>query len=205
MHKMLLELPDRLETERLIIRPYQAGDGSAYYRLAQNNKAHLLPFEEGNPALAIQTEKDAEILMREFHAEWVCRNVFFVGGWEKATGTLVVQLVISVTHWDWRQFEIGYFVDKDHEGQGFVSEGVRAMLYFAFECLGAQRVSAGCNDTNVRSQHVIERSGFTREAHIRQSRCHIRCEDGTFSGDYHYGMLRAEYDRLPKPELVCQP
>ena len=28
MHKMLLDIPDRIETERLYMRPYQAGDGA---------------------------------------------------------------------------------------------------------------------------------------------------------------------------------
>jgi RimJ/RimL family protein N-acetyltransferase len=196
MHKMLLDLPSQFETERLILRPYQAGDGAAYYQLAQNNKAHLLPYEAGNPALSINNQESAEILVREFHAEWVSRSIFFVGGWEKATGELVVQIVVMVHKWDTSEFEIGFFVDKDHEGRGFVSEGARAMLRFAFECLGARRVSAGCNDTNLRSQRVLERCGFVREAHIRQNKPHIKRADGTASGDFLYGMLREEFNQL---------
>jgi RimJ/RimL family protein N-acetyltransferase len=196
MHKMLLDLPTRLETERLILRPYQAGDGPAYYQLAQNNKTHLLPYEAGNPALSIHAVEDAEILVRELHAEWVARSIFFVGGWEKATGDLVVQVVVMVHKWETSEFEIGFFVDKDHEGMSFVTEGTRAMLRFAFECLEARRVSAGCNDTNLRSQRVLERCGFVREAHIRQNKPHIKRPDGTASGDYLYGMLREEFERL---------
>lgn len=196
MHKLLLDLPAQFETERLILRPYQAGDGAAYYTLAMNNKDHLLPFELGNPALNIQTLEDAEILVRQFALDWAARTIFFVGGWEKATDELVVQIVVMVVNWDIPEFEIGFFVDKDHEGKGFVTEGSRAMLRFAFDCLGAHRVSAGCNDTNLRSQHVIERLGLIREAHYRQNRPQVKLADGTFSGDYHYGMLRSEYDKL---------
>lgn len=196
MHKMLIDLPAQIETERLILRPYQAGDGADYYALALNNRTHLLPFEMGNPALSINTGEDAEILVRQFAIDWMARNIFFVGGWEKATGELVVQIVLSVVNWYLPEFELGFFVDKDHEGKGFVTEGSTAMLRFAFESLGAHRVSAGCNDTNVRSQRVIERLGFTREAHIRQNKHHIKLADGTFSGDYHYGMLREEYNQI---------
>jgi RimJ/RimL family protein N-acetyltransferase len=196
MHKMLLDLPPQVETERLILRPYRAGDGPAYYKLAQCNKAHLLPYEAGNPALAIQSVDDAEILVREFHAKWVARSIFFAGGWEKTSGELIVQIVITVVHWSTSEFEIGYFVDCGHEGQGFVTEGVRAMLRFAFDHLQARRMAAGCNDTNLRSQHVLERCGFTREAHIRQNKPHIKRPDGTSSGDFLYGMLREEYERL---------
>lgn len=196
MHKMLLDLPSQVETERLILRPYRAGDGAAYYKLAQNNKSHLLPYEAGNPALAIHSLEDAEILVREFGAKWVARSIFFVGGWEKSSGELVVQVVISVVHWSTSEFEIGYFVDCAHQGHGFVTEGVCVMLRFAFDCLQARRISAGCNDTNLRSQHVLERCGFTREAHIRQNKPHIKHPDGSSSGDYLYGMLREEYETL---------
>ncbi len=196
MHKLLLDLPSQFETERLILRPYRAGDGDAYYKLALNNKEHLLPFEKGNPALDIHTEEDAEILVRQFALDWAARTIFFVGGWEKATNELVVQIVIMVVNWELPECEIGFFVDKDHEGRGFVTEGSRAMLRFAFDCLGAHRVSAGCNDTNLRSQHVIERLGLIREAHYRQNKAHIKLADGTFSGDYHYGLLRDEYNKL---------
>ncbi len=196
MHKLLIDLPAQFETERLILRPYQVGDGAAYYKLAQNNKTHLLPFEAGNAALDINTEEEAEILVRQFAIDWMARNIFFVGGWEKATGQLVVQIVLSIVNWYLPEFELGFFVDKDHEGQGFVTEGSKAMLRFAFEYLGAHRVSAGCNDTNLRSQRVMERCGFIREAHIRQNKHHIKLADGTFSGDYHYGMLREEYNQM---------
>jgi hypothetical protein len=41
MHRLLLDLPDKMETERLYLRPYQAGDGSWYYPMSQKNKSHL--------------------------------------------------------------------------------------------------------------------------------------------------------------------
>ena len=195
-HKLLLEIPDKIETERLLLRPYQAGDGAAYYQLALNNRDHLLPFEKGNPALNIKTLEDAEILVRQFGVDWAARSIFFAGGWEKTTQALVVQIVLMVVNWELPEFEIGYFVDKDHQGQGFVTEGARAMLRLAFECLGARRVSAGCSDANVRSQRVLERCGMVREGHIRQNKLHITHADGTPGGDYLYGMLRAEFENL---------
>jgi RimJ/RimL family protein N-acetyltransferase len=92
MHKLLLDLPDSLATDRLIVRRYCAGDGPTYFRLCQNNKEHLLPFEEGNPALSINTVEDAEILMRQFAVDWSARAIFFFGVWEKTTDQLVAHL-----------------------------------------------------------------------------------------------------------------
>ncbi|MCC6169163.1 MAG: GNAT family N-acetyltransferase [Caldilineaceae bacterium] len=49
------------------------------------------------------------------------------------------------------------------------------------------------NEVNIRSQRVAERCGFVREGHIRQVHPHILCADGSYSGDYLYGLLRSEW------------
>ena len=195
MHRMLLDLPARLETDRLIVRPYQAGDGPAYYDVCLRNKEHLLPYEAGNPALDVTTVEDAEILMREFAAAWVARRAFFFGAWKKPNAAMfVAQLYVGVVNWDLPEFEIGYFVDQRHGGQGYVTEGVKAALVFAFDHLGAHRARLTCSDTNTRSFRVAERCGFTREGHLRQTRKDVLLPDGSFSGEYLYGLLREEFE-----------
>ncbi len=199
MHRMLLDLPARLETDRLIVRPYQAGDGPAYHDVCLRNKEHLLPFEEGNPALEVTTAEEAEILVREFAAAWVARSAFFFGAWKKSDpAVFVAQLYVGAVSWELPEFEIGYFVDQQYEGHGYVTEGVNAALIFAFDHLQAQRVRLGCNDTNTRSYRVAERCGFTREGHVRQNRKNVLLPDGTPSGEYLYGLLRDEFEALRK-------
>jgi RimJ/RimL family protein N-acetyltransferase len=56
------------------------------------------------------------------------------------------------------EYEIGYFADVDHEGQGYVTEVVRATLAVLFEQLDAHRVRLGVGDTNLRSIRVAERA-----------------------------------------------
>jgi hypothetical protein len=70
MHKLLLDIPALIETRRLYLRPYQAGDGPWYYAMSQRNKAHLARYESGNPVMTLNTEEDAEILVRDFAAAW---------------------------------------------------------------------------------------------------------------------------------------
>lgn len=202
INKMLIEMPTKIETERLILRPYRAGDGPAYYALAANNREHLLPFEADNPALEINDQTDAEVLSRELAAEWVARRMFFMGAWHRQTGRLVAQIVLSPVNWDLPELAVGYFVDRDHEGRGFVSEGVQAALELAFDILGAARVRLSCNETNLRSVRVAERCGFTLEGHLRQTRPAHRLPDGTASGDLIFGMLRDEYEALQRPRLL---
>ncbi len=48
MNKFLLDIPKRIETERLYLRSYQAGDGPTYFAASQRNREHLKEFESGN-------------------------------------------------------------------------------------------------------------------------------------------------------------
>lgn len=199
-HKLLLELPDCLETPRLIVRPYRAGDGAAYFAVCQRNREHLVPYERGNAALSVRTPDDAEILVREFAAAWVRRDAFFLGAWLKADGAFAAQLYVGVVSWQLPEFEIGYFADVDHAGRGYVSELVRhAGLPFVFDTLGAQRACIHCNESNIGSWHVAERCGFVREGHLRATHPDLPLADGSASGDYLYGLLRAEYTRQQQP------
>ena len=187
----LPEIPIRFETERLVLRRYHAGDGAWYYQAGQRNRQHLLPFESGNAILTIENEEDGEKVIGELAADWDAHKSFFLGGFEKSTGQFVVQIYIGVVDWQLPEFEIGYFVDKDHEGCGFVTEAVQASLAFIFQHLKAHRVCLHTSDLNVRSWRVAERCGFVKEGHLRETHRH---PDGTFSGDFSYGLLKSEFE-----------
>lgn len=194
MHRMLLNLPRRIETERLLLRPYQAGDGDAYWDLCQANRAHLSVYEADNPARSVVNMEQAEVLVREFAADWVARSMFFFGIWRRQDCQLVGQVVVSPVNWDLPEFAVGYFADCRHQGCGYISESVDAALEFAFDCLGAARVRLGCNQTNQRSVNVALRCGFVCEGLLRETKPQHLLPDGRPSGDYIFGMLRSEYE-----------
>ena len=191
MNKMLLDLPDGFETERLRVRGYQAGDGCWYYPMGLRNRAHLARYESDNPVRTLSTENDAEALMRMFAADWQARANFFLGAFEKAGGEFVGQIYIGPVNWALPEFAVGYFADEAHTGRGYITEAVRGALGFIFKHLQAQRVRLECDDTNGPSLRVAERAGFMREGHIRQNKLHA---DGTLSGTFLYGLLRSEYE-----------
>jgi RimJ/RimL family protein N-acetyltransferase len=161
-----------------------------YFAAGQKNRQHLQRYEADNAILSPKTELEAETLVQELAADWAARKCFFLGVWDKLSGEYVAQVYIGVAKWDTPEFEIGYFVDVDHEGRGYVTEAVKTALGFVFDHLQAQRVSLRCDITNLRSQRVAERCGFTREGQLRQ---HKRLPDGSFSDTLVYGLLRREW------------
>ncbi len=190
---MPAQIPTCIETERLVLRCYQAGDGAWYYAMSQKNKPHLARYESGNAVMTIDTEEDAERVVRDFAAAWTARTAFFMGAFRRDTQAFVAQIYIGVANRDLPEFEIGYFADVEHEGQGYVTEAARGALRLIFEHLGAHRVRLECDDTNVPSRRVAERCGMVQEGHIRENK---RNADGSITGTLHYGLLRSEFARL---------
>ncbi|NTV84235.1 MAG: hypothetical protein HGA23_08050 [Bacteroidales bacterium] len=56
-------------------------------------------------------------------AAFIARNCFFFGAFEQ--NAFVAQIYIGVVNWDLPELEIVYFVDRYHEGQGYVTEAVK--------------------------------------------------------------------------------
>lgn len=187
----LPDLPTRLETERLYLRPYRAGDGPMYLMVGLRNRAHLARYEAENPLTTLTDTVEAENLIRDFMAEWEKGSAYFLGVFDKETDDFVAQIYIGLTDRALPAYEFGYVVDCEHEGRGYVTEAARAALGFVFAQLGAHRVSLHCDETNVRSARVAERCGFTLEGRIREDK---RAPDGRFTDTLCYGLLRREFE-----------
>jgi RimJ/RimL family protein N-acetyltransferase len=190
MNKKLREFPTPFKSERLIMRSYRPGDGSWFYTMSLKNRVHLSRFDIDNVVAKVASEETAEELVGELEAAWKAHNCFFIGAFEKKTGEFAAQIYVGPVDWNLPEFQIGYFADIDHEGQGFVTEGVRSVLAILFGQLNAHRVRLECNESNLRSIRVAERCGMTREGYLREN---MHNPDGTYSSSYIYGLLQAEY------------
>ena len=179
-----------IETERLFLRPYRSGDGTLYYQISQRNKLHLSQYESGNILMHIHSEEEAERAIQGLIADWNSGEAFFLGAFHKQSIEFVAQIYIGLANRELPEYEIGYIVDVDHEGKGYITEAAMAAVCFVFAQLGAHRIRLECDDTNLRSVRVAERCGFIKEGHIRENK---RSADGSLSGTLHYGLLRSEF------------
>jgi ribosomal-protein-serine acetyltransferase len=67
-----------------------------------------------------------------------------------------------------REAEIGYWLAAAAQGQGTVTRATRAVIRFAFDDLGTNRVVIKCAEANAKSRAVPERLGFTLEGTLRR-------------------------------------
>lgn len=93
--------------------------------------------------------------------------------------------------WNSNVCEIGYWIDREEEGKGIVSKACRAMIEYAFEDLGMNRIEIRCSAENLRSAAVPERLGFKKEGVLRQ----VEIRNGRPHDFYIFGLL-AEDERV---------
>ncbi|WP_328530012.1 GNAT family N-acetyltransferase [Nocardioides sp. NBC_00368] len=97
-------------------------------------------------------------------------------------GVIVGDLMLRITDpWsqtevrnqaDGTQAELGWTIDPAHQGNGYATEAVRAVLDVCFGPLALRRVVAECFADNEASWRLMERLGMRRESHTVKDSLH---------------------------------
>ncbi len=190
MKKALLVLPHSMQTERLFMRSYRQGDGSLLFSAGIRNRDHLSEFEWGNILLHLKDEGHSERVAQDLSLKWIQGKYFFIGLFEKESEEWAGQLYIAPSNRNLPEFTIGFVADVNFEGKGYMAEAVKKILEVLFIDMNVHRVISDCHEKNTRSMGLLERCGFVREGHLRENKTN---PDGSFHGDYLYGILRHEY------------
>jgi len=170
MDPLLVDVPERIETERLLLRRPQPGDGPALNAAVCESLAELrpwLPWAQTAPG-----RDESELQCRRMHARFALREdlAFFVFERDADSGEGALLGGSGLHHIDWvvPRFEIGYWRRGGFGGRGLMVEAVRSLNRVAFDRLGARRVEIRMDTRNERSARVAERAGFTFEGVLRQ-------------------------------------
>ena len=149
-----------LETERLLIRPWQAGDRDAFVAMASDPEVmHYV--RAGAPYTEPEVE---EFLARQARQEselGVCMGAVV----EKSSGEIVGVTGIQPlgTTGD---MEIGWWVRRDRWGRGYATEAGRAAMRHVLDALGRTRVLAIIDPGNDASVAVAARLGFRYDRRV---------------------------------------
>ncbi|AMO22461.1 GNAT family protein [Ramlibacter solisilvae] len=185
---ILLDLPAAIETERLLMRPPQAGDGPMLHlALVESIEALRRFLSSLSWVAAEQTVESAEAFCRNAQANFLARKDLPFLLFEKATGEIVGATGLHRTEWTVPKTEIGYWGRVSRAGQGLVSEAVAAISQYAFHHLKAERIEIVTDEENTASRRVAERCQFVLEGVLRQER---RAPDGSLRNTCIYARLR---------------
>ena len=87
--------------------------------------------------------------------------------------------------------ELWYKLRPEYWTKGYTTEAAKVLLQFGFHTLQLHRIEAGCATGNTASYKVLEKCGFTREAHNRKL-LPIR---GQWVDYYGYAKLEEDYEK----------
>lgn len=147
----------RIETERLILRPWQDSDLDDFYAYAsvegvgemagwshhtskEESRKILTMFQEGKKTFALELKSSGHVI-GSLGLEEYDRTEADMG---KLQGR-----------------EVGYVLSRDYWGQGLMPEAVQAVIRYCFQTLHYDFLLCGHFERNGQSRRVIEKCGFS--------------------------------------------
>jgi RimJ/RimL family protein N-acetyltransferase len=152
-----------LETERLVLRPFRAGDLAAMHRM-QSDESIVRWLYNG-----VRDEQETkQLLDRKIAAaalteegQWLSCAITL-----RESGEVVGDLSLHWVSAEHRCGEIGFILASAHQGRGYATEAAAALLPFAFETMGWHRLIGRTEARNIGSARVLEKLGMRLEAHL---------------------------------------
>lgn len=181
-----------LETNRLILRPFNLSDAKRVQELAGDSRIaettlHIPhPYEDGLATLWISTHKD------NYENGKSINHAIVIKGTEELIGE--ISLVLKLIH---RKAEVGYWIGVPYWGKGYCTEACKKIIEFGFERYNLNRIYALAMVTNIGSWRVMEKVGMKYEGTRRQD----IIKNGVPVDLKSYSILREEYyNSLSKEE-----
>lgn len=174
----------RIETERLILRPFTMADVDKMYSNWASDpevtKYLTWPAHENRGITQWVLNDWISHYGEDDYYQWA---IEFEG---EPIGSIAV-----VSHNDRTEsVEIGYCIGTNWWHRGIVTEALKGVIRFFFDEVGVNRVEARHDPRNPHSGAVMKKCGMQFEGTLRQSG---RNNQGICDESY-YGILRSEYD-----------
>ena len=144
-----------LQTDRLILRPWQEEDAEELYKYARDPRVGPIAGWPSHTSAAhslevihtvLSSPETYAVVLKETGKPVGSAGIMFQGQGNAPMGE--------------REAEIGYWIGVPYWGQGLIPEAVRELLRRCFMDLGCTAVWCGYYDGNDKSRRVQEKCGF---------------------------------------------
>lgn len=144
-----------LETERLILRPWEETDAEECYKYAKDPQVGPIA---GWP-VHTSVDNSREIIKTVLSAPETYAVVLKTTGLPVGSIGLMLGKASNIGLPD-TEGEIGYWIGVPYWGQGLIPEAVRELMKYGFEELKIEKMWCGYFDGNEKSKRVQEKCGF---------------------------------------------
>jgi len=158
---------------------------AALYKVVDAEREHLQPWL----AWVSQRTSEEDILawIRAVREQFAENKGFSAVIW--VDGRIAGVIGILPINWLHRKAEIGYWLAREFQGRGIVTDACRAVIRHLLVELDLHRVEIQCATANARSRAIPQRLGFTHEGTLRDA--HL--VNGQFADVEVYSLLRGDF------------
>jgi RimJ/RimL family protein N-acetyltransferase len=160
-------LPERIETERLVLGKHAPGDGPALKAAVDANLAHLRAWmswamKEPSPLDVVEAR------VEKFSASF---NTTESWGYtiRRANETAIIGGCGLHARIGPNALELGYWLDASHTGHGYATEAVAALMVTAFAVPVIDRLEIRCDPDNLASAAIPRRLGYSYIATLEKN------------------------------------
>lgn len=167
-------------------------DAQEIFDLIDNNRAHLrvwLPFVDSTTS-AESTHTFIEQLDKPCSREMV----FVIYYKDAITGLIGFKDIDN----DNQKLEIGYWLSKQNQGKGIVSQSCKTIINKAFSSLKMNRIQIKCGVGNTRSSNIPKNLGFTFEGIERAGERNRH----KFIDLEVYSLLKSDWEKMKNKGLL---
>ena len=174
-----------LETERILLRPFELSDGPRVKKLA------------GDKAIADTTLNIPHPYKDGMAEEWILtRQSKFQAG-ESVNCAIILKSIQEligaiglIIDKRFNRAELGYWIAKEYWNQGYCTEASKAISKYGFHELDLHRITATHIIRNPASGKIMEKIGMKKEGVLRE---HVIKWD-KYEDVVSYGILRKEWE-----------
>lgn len=174
-----------IETERLILRPFQEGDAADLFAYLRAPTASCFL------SLTLEDLAAAEVEVRKRALDDGCVAICL-----KQTGRVIGDLFGGAGDDDEDETaSVGWHLNPQFGGQGYAFEAAHALLDYLFRAKGFRRIYAYVEDHNRPSQRLCEKLGMRREGIFVEFVSFTKDETGNpiYENTMQYAILRREW------------
>ena len=171
-----------LRTERLVLRQIEAQDAKAIYKYRSDSVTNK--YQGWIP----ETIEDVDSFLKKISSEIDIADTWFQFVIINIENSEIIG-DLGIHFLDAEQAEIGCTLDKKQHGKGYATEALKSAIDYLFNKLNKHRIIGSVDPRNLKSIELVERLGFRKEAHFKES----LFINGEWLDDIVYAILKKEW------------
>ena len=183
--------PFRLVGPRVTLRTPEREDFDEWAVLRAQSRGFLAPFEPSWPNDAV-TRAGFRRRLQRYAADWRSDQGYSFLLVRRADRVLLGGISLSnVRRGVAETASLGYWIGERFARQGYMTDGLRLTLAFAFDRLRLHRIEAACLPHNQASRRLLVKCGFREEGYAKE----YLSIDGRWQDHLLFGLLASEWTR----------